>query len=691
MKGLKDIKIGWRLNIIISAIMIIIVTGIGFYIVNLQRNKILADTDLRMSEQVEDLVNIINTEIKLNQEKTNIGIEYTEKYFNNLGSLEINHEEKVSFNAVNQITKTPLNIEIDAWYLNGEKIQNSTSIVDAIVSNIGGTSTIFQRISQGYLRISTNVLDQNGQRAIGTFIPNDSPVAKAISSGQAFTGRAFVVDDWYLTGYRPIYNQSEVVGMVYFGIKEKSFADLKKLFDSKKYFESGYPFIVDKKGTFIIHPKKEGENHANAEFFQQLTSSGKNADKTNYEWEGKVKFQYFKYVDAIESYVSVSIYEHELMGIVNQTRNVVLIALLIGIFVFVVVNTLISRTITTALNKGVEFAKTIASGNLETTLRIDQKDEIGELCRALNTMVQKLRDIVVNIVGGADYIASASQQLSSASEQVSQGANEQASSVEEVSSTMEEIAANIQQNTNNAETTEKISIEAKNSVDAMSIKAANAVEANKMIADKIGIITEIASQTNILALNAAVEAARAGDHGKGFAVVATEVRKLAERSKVAADEIVAFAMQSLELTKGAGDQMKETVPQIEKSTALVKEIASASIEQNNAADLINNAIQQLNHVTQQNASASEQMASNSEELASQAENLRELISFFKLNEQHSFQIKTSQPKFKIHKEGTKKNGEIVTNPKVKTKAGPNGVELKLEEVNDLSEEEFERY
>ena len=159
-------------------------------------------------------------------------------------------------------------------------------------------------------------------------------------------------------------------------------------------------------------------------------------------------------------------------------------------------------------------------------------------------------------------------------------------------------------------------------------KSQNAVEANKNIANKITIINDIAFQTNILALNAAVEAARAGEHGRGFAVVAAEVRKLAERSKLAAEEIVGLAQKSLDLSQGAGVVMSETMPKIDNTTKLVQEISAASLEQNNGATQVNNAIQQLNNVTQQNAAASEELATSSEELSSQAIQLKEIISFF---------------------------------------------------------------
>jgi len=198
---------------------------------------------------------------------------------------------------------------------------------------------------------------------------------------------------------------------------------------------------------------------------------------------------------------------------------------------------------------------------------------------------------------------------------------------------MEEMVSNIQQNTDNARQTEVISGKATASMLEMSKIGKESFDSIKTIAEKITIINDIAFQTNLLALNAAVEAARAGEHGRGFAVVAAEVRKLAERSKLAADEIENLSKNSLKITEQTRVSLDALVPEIQKTSLLVQEIAAASVEQNTGADQINSAIQQLSVVTQQNAASSEEMASSAEELSSQAESLKDVVSFFKTGEE----------------------------------------------------------
>lgn len=274
----------------------------------------------------------------------------------------------------------------------------------------------------------------------------------------------------------------------------------------------------------------------------------------------------------------------------------------------------------------VKIAESIANGNLN----INSKEHSTGILASIQKMASQLREIIDNINNGSDHIKNASEEASSSAQQLSQGANEQAASIEEVSATMEQIASNIQNNANNANETENISKNAFDGIQNVNKASQESLKSIQDIANKITIITDIAFQTNILALNAAVEAARAGEHGKGFAVVAAEVRKLAERSKDAAKEIVELAGTSVETTKLAAEQLNKILPDIEKTSMLIAEISAASDEQRNGTDQVNNAIQQLNSVTQQNSASSEELASNSEELNSQAEELRELIKYFKL-------------------------------------------------------------
>jgi len=340
----------------------------------------------------------------------------------------------------------------------------------------------------------------------------------------------------------------------------------------------------------------------------------------------------------------------------KASSGVLLIGLIIAMVAGVVMAASLTRIITNPIKQGVDFAESISKGDLTAELKVDQNDEVGRLAKALQEMVGRLKEIITGIISGADSIAAASLQMSSTSQQMSQGASEQASSAEEVSSSMEQMSANIQQNTSNAQETEKIAVAASSGVLEGNETSQRSVQAMREIAEKITIINDIAFQTNILALNAAVEAARAGEHGKGFAVVASEVRKLAERSGEAANDIDRLSREGVDISEKAGKVLSEIVPEIEKTAHLVKEISAASMEQSSGSDQVNTAIQQLSQVTQQNAAASEEMATSAEELSSQAEQLQELVAFFKIDHTGGRRFtaptthkKTTQRKVEQHK------------------------------------------
>jgi len=276
-----------------------------------------------------------------------------------------------------------------------------------------------------------------------------------------------------------------------------------------------------------------------------------------------------------------------------------------------------------------EVVTSVSAGNLDVHIDDARQDEIGASLSGMKQMVAKLQSIVGDVKIASDNVASGTQQLSVGAAQMSQGTTEQAASAEEGSSSVEELHATIRQNTDNAHQTELIALKSAKDAVESGQAVSEAVSAMKEIAGRITIVGEIARQTNLLALNAAIEAARAGEQGKGFAVVAAEVRKLAERSQVAAAEIAQLSRSSVEVAERAGAMLAQLVPDIQSTSALVLEIHAASREQSTGAEQISSAILQLSHVIQMNAGTAEEVASTAEELAAQALQLQASMAFFK--------------------------------------------------------------
>ncbi len=310
--------------------------------------------------------------------------------------------------------------------------------------------------------------------------------------------------------------------------------------------------------------------------------------------------------------------------------TILVIGITLGVTVVIFARSL-AASIAAPLTLGVEFAKNVAAGDLTKNVEVAQQDEIGMLSDALNEMVKKLREIVMDVKGAADNVAYGSQQLSSSSEEMSQGATEQAASAEQASSSMEEMTANIRQNAENAGHTERIAIKSAADAGDSGKAVGETVEAMRSISEKILVIDDIARQTNLLSLNATIEASKAGDLGRGFAVVAAEIRSLAERSRAEAADINKVARNSVAIAERAGEMLSKLVPDIQRTAELVQEISAASREQDSGAGQINQAMQQLDQVIQQNASVSEELASTAEELSGQAEQLQMTMSFFKVH------------------------------------------------------------
>ncbi len=589
----------------------------------------------------------------LSQVRSNL--EFARYAVDRRGAFRIDLSSADTVEATNQTTGEKKTIVIPRMEIAGNPVLDDYRIVDEIKSHIDSMATIFQIIPGGMLRISTNVLLADGSRAVGTYIPDDSPVYRSIMAKKTYYGRAVVVSSWYITAYEPVLDESgAIIGCLFVGVPEREYQDpLLSQMAGFSIGDGGYIFILNDKGEYVLSGgrRRDGENilettDSKGTFIvkEMLAAAhdltGDESALYQYSWKDTPESPERGKLVALAHFapwswtIGINVYLDELMADVQGIIRVIIIVMVgAAILGFIMANLFARSTmryIGAEPKDMVAIAERLAEGGLETAAA-GRKKATG-IKAAFDRTILRLREVVQEISRSIEQVTIGIESVSGASWGLSNGAATQADTANKVSETITELARTVRKNAGTAVSAEELTRRTADEALSGAQAVDEAVQAMGEIASRIRVIEEIARSTNLLALNAAIEAARAGEAGKGFAVVAGEVRKLAEQSQTASAEIMAISAKSVDIAERAGSLINGIIPNITGSAELVREISAASREQESGFSRIADDMGRLDRIIQQNADAARDLASTSEELATQAAHMKESIGYFKLKD-----------------------------------------------------------
>ncbi|MFZ6693433.1 methyl-accepting chemotaxis protein [Undibacterium sp. SXout20W] len=545
-----------------------------------------------------------------------------------------------------------------------QELNGNFANADKLTQEIGAVATIFVKKGDDFIRISTSLKNELGERAVGTTLNHASPAYQPLMEGKPYAGLAELFKKQYMTQYEPVMDSSGKVVAVLFVGKDFTAAinEVKAKIRSIKLGKSGYFYALDSRpgqtyGDLILHPTKEGKNvldskdQSGHEFIKEILERKQGV--IHYPWvnselgetEVREKVVAFYPIKDWGWVIAGGMYSDEYAAETNRTnRRYQLISMVIVFLLGVLLFKVMRIRLSTPLQQVILAANKMASGDLTTTVTVTRVDEIGQLMHAINGIGQGLRVLINEVHQSATLISYSSQELADGNADLSARTESQASSLQQTAASMDELTSTVKQNSAGAKHASELVVAA-SEVASRGGKVVNDVidtmssikESSRKIVDIISVIDGIAFQTNILALNAAVEAARAGEQGRGFAVVASEVRNLAQRSASAAKEIAVLIKDSVAkvesgnvLAEQTGRTMDDVLKSVEQITHITAEISHASQEQSDGIEQVNQAVSQMDDMTQQNSALVEQASAATETMREQIDHLVQLIGAFKL-------------------------------------------------------------
>lgn len=590
LKNFQNIQFTSKLFIaivFISIASVITIAGIAIKMSHEGLNQLGKTAIANTHQAVFDSINMYDKSVRWNLESD---LRFFKREIATKGDVELISATMLKQTMVNQVTGDTTTVEIPRLVIGGTYMNGSNDFVDSIENTVGASATIFQLVDDKLLRIATTVKNPDGERSLGSYIPPDSPIYKAMIEGEIFRDKALVVNDWYLTAYAPLYDwDDKLVGAIYVGRPLLS-PEIKEFVANVK-IGKGYFYLYEQDGKIVLHPTLDIDQN----LFDIIPDlRGRQEGSLPYTTNGKKHFAHISLIKQWDLYLGTDVEEVDING--GLDRKMLQTNLIAG-FIVVVAGLLLTIVIVRSINRPLRdlAEKTIKVGEGDYTIKFNSEnnDAIGRLTNSLGVMVDKSKEMIEDIVTSSSTLGEASRQLLNISKQMvasadstaiiadetSESAANASGNIDSISAAMEESATNLEiiataseemgstireiaENSSKARlTTESAVTSAQKSHDG--VKSLG--EAAKSIGVVTEAITEISEQTNLLALNATIEAARAGEAGKGFAVVANEIKELAKQTATATSQIKSAI-------EGIQSQTKETIVDIEEISKIISDV-----------------------------------------------------------------------------------------------------------------------